>query len=126
VDSSAPADLEAILGRAAEILGVRLEPAGGAEIAARARGTPRIAIRLLKRVRDFAEVRGTGVVTRDAAFEGLALYDVDALGLDKLDRAILDTVCRRFSGGPVGLSTLAISAGEAEEAGEDGCEQCLL
>ncbi|TML63880.1 MAG: Holliday junction branch migration DNA helicase RuvB [Actinobacteria bacterium] len=126
VDYYAPADLEAILGRAAEILGVRLEPAGGAEIAARARGTPRIAIRLLKRVRDFAEVRGTGVVTRDAAFEGLALYDVDALGLDKLDRAILDTVCRRFSGGPVGLSTLAISVGEEEETVEYVYEPFLL
>jgi Holliday junction DNA helicase RuvB subunit len=119
-------DLEAILRRSAAILGVHLEADGGSEIARRARGTPRIANRLLKRVRDFAEVRGDGVVTRAVASEGLALFGVDELGLDKVDRAVLDAVCRRFGGGPVGLSTVAVSVGEEPETVEDVYEPFLL
>jgi Holliday junction DNA helicase RuvB len=119
-------DLEAIVERNARILGVPLDPEGGAEIARRARGTPRIAIRLLRRVRDFTEVRGDGVLTREAAVEGLALFGVDALGLDKVDRALLGALCERFGGGPVGLSTLAISVGELEDTVEDVYEPYLI
>jgi Holliday junction DNA helicase RuvB len=120
------AELDAIVRRAAGILGVAMEPGGAAEIASRARGTPRIANRLLRRVRDFAEVRGNGVVTTEAACDGLALFEVDAAGLDKVDRAILSAVCERFEGGPVGLSTLAISVGEEPETVEDVYEPFLL
>jgi Holliday junction DNA helicase RuvB len=119
-------ELEAIVVRAARILGVALEPEGGYEVARRARGTPRIANRLLRRVRDYAEVRGSGVVTHAAARDGLALFEVDEAGLDKVDRAILAAVCRRFGGGPVGLSTLAISVGEEPETVEDVYEPFLL
>ena len=105
---------------------MRLEDDGGHEIARRARGTPRIANRLLKRVRDFAEVRGDGVVTGPVAAEGLAVFEVDELGLDKVDRAILTAVCERFAGGPVGLSTLAISVGEEPDTIEDVYEPFLL
>ena len=118
--------LEAIVSRAAGILDVVLEPAGAREVASRARGTPRIANRLLRRVRDYALVRSDGVVTHAAAREGLALFEVDDRGLDKVDRAILGAVCERFGGGPVGLSTLAISVGEAPETVEDVYEPFLL
>jgi holliday junction DNA helicase RuvB len=121
-----PKELEAILLRAAGILRVHLELDGAAEIAGRSRGTPRIAIRLLKRVRDFAEVRGDGIVTQQAAHAGLTLFEVDELGLDKVDRAILTAVCHRFGGGPVGLSTLAVSVGEEPETVEDVYEPFLL
>jgi Holliday junction DNA helicase RuvB len=122
------ADLERIVVRSASILGVGLTDDGAAEIACRSRGTPRIANRLLKRVRDFAEVRGAGdgVVSAAVASEGLALFGVDELGLDKVDRAILDAVCRRFGGGPVGLSTLAVAVGEETETVEDVYEPFLL
>jgi Holliday junction DNA helicase RuvB len=119
-------DLVQIVGRAARILDVPLDPAGAREVAARSRGTPRIANRLLKRVRDYAEVRGDGVVTEAVAHDGLTLFGVDEAGLDKVDRAILDTVCRRFGGGPVGLSTLAVSVGEETETVEDVYEPFLL
>jgi Holliday junction DNA helicase RuvB len=126
LDHYPPEDLEAIVERAAGILGVRLEPAGGAEIARRSRGTPRIANRLLRRVRDFAEVRGDGIVSHAAALEGLVLFGVDTLGLDKVDRAILGALCTRFGGGPVGLSTLAISVSEPAETVEDVYEPYLI
>ena len=119
-------ELEAIVVRAARILGVALDPEGGHEVARRARGTPRIANRLLRRVRDYAEVRAGGVVTQAAARDGLALFEVDEAGLDKVDRAILSAVCRRFGGGPVGLSTLAICVGEEPETVEDVYEPFLL
>ena len=119
-------ELEAIVVRAARILGVALDPEGGHEVARRARGTPRIANRLLRRVRDYAEVRAAGVVTQAAARDGLALFEVDEVGLDKVDRAILAAVCQRFGGGPVGLSTLAISVGEEPETVEDVYEPFLL
>jgi holliday junction DNA helicase RuvB len=120
------AALETILSRAARILGVRLDPGGAAEIACRSRGTPRIANRLLKRVRDYAEVRSDGIVTKATADEGLRLFGVDHLGLDKVDRSILETVCNRFGGGPVGLSTVAVSVGEEPETIEDVYEPFLI
>jgi Holliday junction DNA helicase RuvB len=126
VDYYEPADLAAICARAATVLGVRVEPEGADEIARRARGTPRIAIRLLKRVRDYAEVRGAGVVDRAAAREALALFEVDALGLDRVDRAILRCVCEQFGGGPVGLSTIAVSVGEEPDTIEDVYEPFLM
>ncbi len=119
-------DLELIVGRTAEILGVPVDTAGGREIASRSRGTPRIANRLLRRVRDFAEVRAEGVVDEDTAHRGLALFGVDNLGLDKVDRAILLAICDLFSGGPVGLKTLAISVGEPTETVEDVYEPFLI
>jgi Holliday junction DNA helicase RuvB len=119
-------DLEAIVARAAGILGVRVDPDGAREIARRARGTPRIANRLLRRVRDFAEVRGDGSVDLATASAGLALFGVDERGLDKVDRAILSAICERFGGGPVGLSTVAISVGEQTETVEDVYEPFLI
>ncbi|MGH9190228.1 MAG: Holliday junction branch migration DNA helicase RuvB, partial [Acidimicrobiales bacterium] len=126
LDYYEPSDLETIVARAARILGVDLEAAGGAEIARRSRGTPRICNRLLRRVRDFAEVRGDGRATAAVARDALALFEVDELGLDKVDRAILAAVCVSFGGGPVGLSTLAISVGEETETVEDVYEPYLL
>jgi Holliday junction DNA helicase RuvB len=121
-----PAELEQIVVRAARILSVRIDEGGAGEVARRARGTPRIANRLLRRVRDFAEVRRDGAVTRALAQEALALFEVDDLGLDKVDRSILSAVCERFGGGPVGLSTVAISVGEEPETVEDVYEPFLL
>jgi Holliday junction DNA helicase RuvB len=112
--------------RAAGILGVSIDEDGAREIARRARGTPRIANRLLRRVRDFAEVRSDGRVDRRNAEDGLALFGVDRLGLDKVDRAILSALCERFGGGPVGLSTVAISVGEQTETVEDVYEPFLI
>lgn len=126
LDYYAPADLDAIIRRSAKILGVTVDPAGAGEIARRARGTPRIANRLLKRVRDYAEVRGDGTVTLETARAGLTLFGVDDLGLDKVDRGILDAVCARFGGGPVGLSTLAVSVAEETDTVEDVYEPYLL
>jgi Holliday junction DNA helicase RuvB len=126
LDYYTPSDLEAIVVRAAGILGVDAREPGAREIARRSRGTPRIANRLLRRVRDFAEVRGAGVVDQDAARRGLQLFGVDELGLDKVDRAILTSLCERFAGGPVGLSTLAISVGEPSETVEDVHEPFLI
>ena len=119
-------DLESIVERAAGILDVSVEPLGAREIARRARGTPRIANRLLRRVRDFAEVRGSGLVDQATASAGLQVFGVDALGLDKVDRALLNALCRRFGGGPVGLSTLAIAVSEPTETVEDVYEPFLI
>lgn len=126
LDFYTAADLEAIVSRAAAILEVALEPAGAAEIARRARGTPRIANRLLRRVRDYAEVRGDGTIDQTTAHDGLSTFGVDERGLDKVDRAILSAICERFGGGPVGLSTLAISVGEQTETVEDVYEPFLI
>jgi Holliday junction DNA helicase RuvB len=119
-------DLTTILARAAQILGVELEPEGASEIASRSRGTPRIANRLLKRVRDYAEVRADGRVTLATAQDALALFEVDELGLDKVDRAILAALCSTFGGRAVGLGTLAVAVGEAPETVEDVYEPFLL
>ena len=121
-----PAELELVLRRAALILGVPLRPDGAEEIAGRSRGTPRIANRLLRRVRDFAEVRSDGEVTRQVAREALAVYDVDELGLDRLDRAVLSALVRGFGGGPVGVSTLAVAVGEEPGTVEEVCEPYLV
>jgi holliday junction DNA helicase RuvB len=126
LDYYTAADLEAIVERAAGILDVTIDGAGCAEIARRARGTPRIANRLLRRVRDYAEVTADGRVDRATAEKGLALFGVDGRGLDQVDRAILTALCRRFGGGPVGLSTLAISVGEQTETVEDVYEPFLI
>jgi holliday junction DNA helicase RuvB len=126
LDYYEPADLEAIITRTAGILEVDIDALGAAEIAGRARGTPRIANRLLRRVRDFAEVRGTGVVDRAVAAAGLATFGVDERGLDKLDRAILGALCERFGGGPVGLKTLSIAVSEPPETVEDVYEPFLI
>ena len=121
-----PDDLEAIVLRSAGILGVPIDADGARRIAERSRGTPRIANRLLRRVRDFVEVRADGVITSEAAVTGLEVFGVDALGLDKVDRAILDVLCRRFSGRPVGLTTLAQCIGEEADTIEDAYEPYLL
>ena len=120
------AQLAVIVRRSAGILEVALEEDGALEIAARSRGTPRVANRLLKRVRDYAEVRMEGIVSADAAREALAMLEVDELGLDRLDRAILEAVCLKFDGGPVGLSTLAVAVGEEQDTIEDVYEPYLL
>jgi Holliday junction DNA helicase RuvB len=119
-------DLESIVRRAARILDVSIDNEGCHAIARRSRGTPRIANRLLKRIRDFAEVRGNGIVDGAAAHAGLALFGVDEAGLDKVDRAILAALCERFGGGPVGLSTLAVCVGEEPETVEDVYEPYLM
>ncbi len=120
------ADLARIVRRSAEILHIDIEEEGALAIAARSRGTPRVANRLLKRVRDYAEVRLDGVVGADAAHEALELLEVDEQGLDRLDREILRTICVKFDGGPVGLSTLAIAVGEEQDTIEDVYEPYLL
>ena len=119
-------ELGTIVRRSAGILGVPVDAGGAEAIAARSRGTPRVANRLLKRVRDFAEVRGGGRIDADVAAEALELLEVDALGLDRLDREILRTICGKFGGGPVGLSTLAVAIGEEQDTVEDVYEPYLL
>jgi holliday junction DNA helicase RuvB len=126
LDYYMPADLVAILERAARILGVPLDAKGAGEIARRARGTPRIANRLLKRVRDYAEVRGDGTVSQVTARDALTLFEVDERGLDKVDRAILSALCQTFAGQAVGLNTLAVAIGEEPETVEDVYEPYLL
>jgi len=126
LDYYADDELEAIVRRAAGILHVRISQEGAWEIARRSRGTPRIANRLLRRVRDFAEVRGDGTIAESTAREGLKVFGVDERGLDKVDRAILNAICQQFAGGPVGLSTVAISVGEQPETVEDMYEPFLI
>jgi len=126
LDYYAAVDLENILGRSAGILGVKLQPDGAREIATRARGTPRIANRLLRRIRDFAEVDGERVVTRAVAAAALKRLEVDALGLDPMDRRILFTILDKFGGGPVGLDTVAMVVGEQSETVEDVYEPFLM
>jgi Holliday junction DNA helicase RuvB len=121
-----PAELRRIVDRSARLLEVETTGPGADEIASRSRGTPRIANRLLRRVRDFAEVRADGVVNEDVARQALELYEVDQLGLDRLDRAVLDVLCRRFGGGPVGLGTLAVAVGEERETVEEVAEPYLV
>ncbi len=118
-------ELEQVLERAARLLELDVDKRALAEIAGRCRGTPRIANRLLRRVRDYALVKGTGAGL-DAVHAALELYDVDALGLDRLDRAVMQTVLTRFDGGPVGLNTLAVSVGEESETIESVVEPFLV
>jgi holliday junction DNA helicase RuvB len=115
-----------IVTRSARLLGIDVEAAGAHAIAARSRGTPRVANRLLKRVRDYAEVRGDGTVTATVAGHALDLLEVDAEGLDRLDRELLRAICELFGGGPVGLSTRAVAVGEEQDTVEDVYEPYLL
>ncbi len=119
-------ELDQIVIRSAGLLEVEALAEGTAEIASRSRGTPRVANRLLRRVRDYAQVRADGVVTREIARRALDLFEVDESGLDRLDRAVLDALCRRFGGGPVGLSTLAVAVGEERETVEEVAEPFLV
>ncbi|MDH2427388.1 Holliday junction branch migration DNA helicase RuvB [Sphaerisporangium sp. TRM90804] len=119
-------ELEQVLYRSSRLLGLDIPDEGAHEIARRSRGTPRIANRLLRRVRDFAEVRTDGVITREIASTALDLYEVDAEGLDRLDRAVLGALLRKFGGGPVGLSTLAVAVGEEPETVEVVAEPFLV
>ena len=122
----APDELDQIVHRSAGLLDVDVTAEGAAEIASRSRGTPRIANRLLRRVRDYAQVRADGVVSLDVARRTLELYEVDESGLDRLDLAVLDVLCRRFGGGPVGISTLAVAVGEERETVEEVAEPFLV
>jgi holliday junction DNA helicase RuvB len=126
LDYYGPADLQAIVTRSASILGVAIDRAGAEVLARRSRGTPRIANRLLRRVRDYAEVRADGSVDEAVAEAALELFEVDRLGLDKLDLALLRVLCERFGGTPVGLATLAVSVGEEQDTVEDVAEPYLL
>ena len=126
LDFYSTAELDRLLRRSAGLLGIELDDDGSLEIAGRSRGTPRIANRLLRRVRDWAQVHGGGHIDRHAARAALALYDVDERGLDRLDRAVLQTLCRRFAGGPVGVATLAVSVGEEAETVETVVEPFLV
>jgi Holliday junction DNA helicase RuvB len=121
-----PEDLATIVRRSARLLDVAIDDVGARAIAQRSRGTPRVANRLLKRVRDYVEVRGSGVVTSSEAAVALDLLQVDHEGLDRLDREILRAICEKFGGGPVGLSTLAVAVGEEADTIEDVYEPYLL
>jgi holliday junction DNA helicase RuvB len=121
-----PQDLQKIVRRSAGLLGVRIEEAGELEIARRSRGTPRIANRLLRRVRDFAEVKASGVVTHEVADTALRMLDVDAIGLDLMDRRLLEAVIQKFGGGPVGVENLAAAIGEERDTIEDVLEPFLI
>jgi len=122
----APADLEEIVRRSARILDVPIEDAAAGEIARRARGTPRIANRLLRRVRDYAQVRARGTITLDVAHAGLKLLEVDEYGFDEIDRKLLRTIIEKFGGGPVGLNTIAAAISEEKDAIEDIYEPFLI
>jgi holliday junction DNA helicase RuvB len=126
LDFYEPDELGVIIRRSAGLLGVAMDDDGADEIAGRSRGTPRIANRLLRRVRDFAEVRGDGVITQEAARAALRIYEVDENGLDRLDRAVLSALVRGFGGGPVGLATLAVAVGEEPETVEVVAEPFLV
>lgn len=119
-------ELAQIITRSATQLGVQIEPAAALIIATRCRRTPRIANRLLKRLRDFAQVKGSGIITKDLAEMALVMLEIDPLGLDRVDRAILETIIKKFNGGPVGLATIAAVSAEEEETVEDVYEPYLL
>jgi Holliday junction DNA helicase RuvB len=119
-------DLCAIVTRAAKILNVRLESEGAAEVAGRSRGTPRIAIRLLSRARDYAETRANGIVSKSVAQDALQLHEIDAFGLDEMDRRLLTLMVDKFSGNPVGLNNIAAALGEEPDTIEDVYEPFLI
>ena len=119
-------ELQHIVERAAGLIGIAIESGGAAEIGKRSRGTPRIANRLLRRVRDYAQVRGSGVITQTLADEALQLLNIDAAGLDELDRRMLDRLIRHFNGGPAGIETLSASVGEERGTLEDVVEPYLI
>jgi holliday junction DNA helicase RuvB len=122
----APEDLELIVRRTAEVLKVEIETTGAREIARRSRGTPRVANRLLRRVRDYAQVRADGVITEDVARAGLAMLDVDQFGLDDMDARILKAIIEKFEGGPVGVSTISAAIGEDASTLEEVYEPFLV
>lgn len=126
LDFYEPNDLETILRRSASLLDVQLADGASSVIASRSRGTPRIANRLLRRVRDYAQVKADGIVTAEVAAAALDLYEIDPLGLDRLDRGVLEAICVKFAGGPVGLSTLAIAVGEEMETVAEVAEPFLV
>ncbi|HUZ85174.1 MAG TPA: Holliday junction DNA helicase RuvB C-terminal domain-containing protein, partial [Gaiellales bacterium] len=119
-------EIVSIVRRSAGLLDVRIDAPGCAEVARRARGTPRVANRILRRVRDYAQVRSDGAITHAVAIEALDLLQVDHAGLERIDRTILTTIARTFTGGPVGLSTLAVAIGEETDTLEDVYEPYLL
>ncbi|AZG12531.1 Holliday junction branch migration DNA helicase RuvB [Cupriavidus pauculus] len=121
-----PDELARIVARSAHLLNAAIDPAGALEIARRARGTPRIVNRLLRRVRDYAEVKGDGTITRDLADKALAMLDVDTVGFDLMDRKLLEAVLHKFDGGPVGVDNLAAAIGEARDTIEDVLEPYLI
>ena len=121
-----PEELKTIVERSAQVLGVEIDPAGALEIASRSRGTPRLANRFLKRIRDFAQVRYDGVITREIADETLRILNVDAFGLDRTDRKLLKLLIENYGGGPVGLETLSAALGEDAGTMEDVCEPYLM
>jgi holliday junction DNA helicase RuvB len=126
LDYYSSAEIERVVERSARILGVDIDAGGRRQVALRSRGTPRVANRILRRVRDYAQVRHQGAITDAVAEEALALFEVDELGLERIDRDILSTIAERFSGGPVGLSTLAVAVGEERDTLEDVYEPYLL
>ncbi|MDD2444333.1 MAG: Holliday junction DNA helicase RuvB C-terminal domain-containing protein, partial [Desulfotomaculaceae bacterium] len=126
LDYYLPEELVQIVTRAARILGVEITREGSLEIACRSRGTPRVANRLLKRVRDYAQVRADGVITLEVAAKALRFLEVDPLGLDSTDRMLLLAIIKKFSGGPVGLDTLAAATSEEPETLEDVYEPYLI
>lgn len=121
-----PEELKEIVVRSARIIGVQIDPDGALEIASRSRGTPRIANRLLRRVRDYAQVKGDGTITREAADAALEFYRIDHLGIDDMDRMIIRTVIDKFGGGPVGIASLAVAIGEESETIEEAHEPFLI
>lgn len=121
-----PEELKQIVLRSAGILNVEIDDEGAYEIARRSRGTPRVTNRLLKRVRDYAQIRADGIITLEVAREALDMLEVDHVGLDDVDRRLLKTIALKFNGGPVGLDTLAASTGEETSTIEDVCEPYLL
>jgi Holliday junction DNA helicase RuvB len=126
LDFYTPEQLEKIITRSAKLLQVKLDPEGSQVISARSRGTPRIANRLLRRVRDYAQVRGDGVISGDIAKQGLEMLRIDAQGFDEMDKRLLSTLVQKFSGGPVGLRTLSVALGEAEDTIEEIYEPYLI
>lgn len=126
LDFYTPADLAEIIARSAKILGIEIDDAGAEEISRRARGTPRVANRLLRRARDFAQVRASGRITRQVARESLEMLGVDEHGLDETDRNVMLTILQKYSGGPVGLNTIAASISEEEDAIEEIYEPYLM
>ena len=121
-----PQELAAIVTRSAGKLNVDIRPEGALEIAARARGTPRIANNLLRRVRDYAQIKAGNLITREVAVDALSLLEIDPNGLDEMDVRILETICGKFGGGPVGLSTIAVSVGEEPDTIEEAYEPFLI
>jgi Holliday junction DNA helicase RuvB len=126
IDYYTPQELTSIVKRSAQILKVEVDEAGAWEIASRARGTPRVAIRFLRRVRDYAQVKEDGVITKDSAHKALALMEIDHLGLDNMDRKILRTIIEKFGGGPVGIDTLSTAISEEKDTIEDVYEPFLI